>query len=76
MLELQTLERQIDCSTYFGRHAKLIKDLMVYATLKNRRSGFSFMSSSETVNLATLASDSRFGILSKTGADAKENVYG
>jgi hypothetical protein len=40
--------------------------------LKNRRSGFSFMSSSETVNLATLASDSRFGILSKTGADAKK----
>jgi hypothetical protein len=40
--------------------------------LKNRRSGFSFMSSSETVNLATLASDSRFGILSKTGSDAKK----
>ena len=40
--------------------------------LKNRRSGFSFMSSSETVNLATLASDSRYGILSKTGADAKK----
>ena len=40
--------------------------------LKNRRSGFSFMSSAETVNLATLASDSRFGILSKTGGDAKK----
>jgi len=40
--------------------------------LKNRRSGFSFMSSAETVNLATLASDSRFGILSKTGSDAKK----
>jgi len=40
--------------------------------LKNRRSGFSFMSSAETVNLATLAGDSRFGILSKTGADAKK----
>ena len=40
--------------------------------LKNRRSGFSFMSSAETVNQATLASDSRFGILSKTGADAKK----
>ena len=40
--------------------------------LKNRRSGFSFMSSAESVNLATLASDSRFGILSKTGADAKK----
>ena len=40
--------------------------------LKNRRSGFSFMASGEVVNLATLASDSRFGILSKTGPDAKK----
>jgi hypothetical protein len=43
---------------------------MIY--LKIRRSGFSFMSSSECVNLATLARDSRLGILSKTGADAKK----
>jgi len=40
--------------------------------LKNRRSGFSFMASSETVNQATISSDARFGILSKTGADAKK----
>ena len=40
--------------------------------LKNRRSGFSFMASAELVNLATISSDSRFGILSKTGADAKK----
>ena len=40
--------------------------------LKNRRSGFSFMSSSETVNQATISSDARFGVLSKTGADAKK----
>ncbi len=40
--------------------------------LKNRRSGFSFMSSSEIVNLATITSDARFGILSKTGSDAKK----
>ena len=40
--------------------------------LKNRRSGFSFMSSAEIVNLATLAGDSRFGVLSKSGADAKK----
>jgi hypothetical protein len=40
--------------------------------LKNRRSGFSFMSSAEIVNLATISSDSRYGILSKTGADAKK----
>ena len=40
--------------------------------LKNRRSGFSFMASSETVSQATISSDARFGILSKTGADAKK----
>jgi len=40
--------------------------------LKNRRSGFSFMASSETVNLATISSDARYGILSKSGADAKK----
>ena len=40
--------------------------------LKNRRSGFSFMASSETVNQATLSRDSRFGILSKSGGDAKK----
>ena len=40
--------------------------------LKNRRSGFSFMSSSETVAQATITSDARFGILSKSGADAKK----
>jgi hypothetical protein len=43
---------------------------MIY--LKIRRSGFSFMSSSECVNIATLAKDARVGILSKTGADAKK----
>ena len=40
--------------------------------LKNRRSGFSFMASSELVHQATISSDSRYGILSKTGADAKK----
>ena len=39
--------------------------------LKNRRSGFSFMASGETVNSATISTDSRFGILSKSGPDAK-----
>ena len=40
--------------------------------LKIRRSGFSFMSSSECINTGTLAKDARVGILSKTGADAKK----
>ena len=43
---------------------------MIY--LKIRRSGFSFMASSECINVGTLARDSRVGILSKTGADAKK----
>ena len=43
---------------------------MIY--LKNRRSGFSFMSSAEIVNQATISKDARFGILSKTGDDAKK----
>ena len=40
--------------------------------LKIRRSGFSFMSSAEGVNKATITKDSRIGILSKTGSDAKK----
>ena len=40
--------------------------------LKNRRSGFSFMSSAETTHQATMSSDARFGILSKSGSDAKK----
>jgi hypothetical protein len=40
--------------------------------LKNRRSGFSFMASGETVNMATISSDARFGLLSKSGSDAKK----
>jgi hypothetical protein len=40
--------------------------------LKNRRSGFSFMASGEAVNQATISTDSRFGILSKSGPDAKK----
>jgi hypothetical protein len=40
--------------------------------LKNRRSGFSFMASAETVNQATISKDARFGVLSKSGSDAKK----
>jgi hypothetical protein len=43
---------------------------MIY--LKIRRSGFSFMGASVGVDTATLAKDSRVGILSKTGPDAKK----
>ena len=40
--------------------------------LKIRRSGFSFMGSSEVVNLSTMAKNRRVDILSKTGSDAKK----
>ena len=40
--------------------------------LKIRRSGFSYMADSEMVNLATMTKNARFGILSKTGEDAKK----
>jgi len=43
---------------------------MVY--LKIRRSGFSYMSSAECVNIGTLAKNARLGILSKKGDDAKK----
>lgn len=43
---------------------------MIY--LKIRRSGFSYMSSAECINIGTLARDARIGILSKTGSDAKK----
>ena len=39
--------------------------------LKNRRSGFSYMASSEITNQATMNKNSRYGILSKSGPDAK-----
>ena len=40
--------------------------------LKIRRSGFSYMGSSECVNTGTSAKNSRVGILSKTGSDSKK----
>jgi len=40
--------------------------------LKIRRSGFSYMGSEECANIGTISKDSRIGILSKTGADAKK----
>jgi hypothetical protein len=40
--------------------------------LKIRRSGFSFMASSECINIGTITRDARLGILSKTGGDAKK----
>ena len=55
----------------FWEACKLDKNSYGMCFLKNRRSGFSYMASSEIVNLATQTYESRFGLLSKTGADAK-----
>jgi len=57
---------------YFWEACKADRRCYGMCYLKNRRSGFSFMASAELVNNATMSSDSRFGVLSKTGADAKK----
>jgi len=57
---------------YFWEACKADSRCYGMCYLKNRRSGFSFMASSETVNQATISRDARFGILSKSGADAKK----
>ena len=57
---------------YFWEACKADKRSYGMCYLKNRRSGFSFMASNETVHQATITKDARFGILSKTGADAKK----
>ena len=57
---------------YFWEACKADKRSYGMCYLKNRRSGFSFMASAETVNQATTSKDARFGVLSKSGADAKK----
>jgi hypothetical protein len=59
---------------FFIFWAACVSDARCYGMsyLKNRRSGFSFMASGECVNMATISTDARFGILSKSGADAKK----
>ena len=59
---------------FFIFWAACVSDSRCYGMsyLKNRRSGFSFMASGVCVNMATISTDSRFGILSKSGPDAKK----
>ena len=56
----------------FWEACKVDKRSFGMCYLKIRRSGFSFMSSCEGVNQATISRDARVGILSKTGSDAKK----
>ncbi len=57
---------------YFWFACKVDKRCYGIIYLKNRRSGFSYMAAAETVHQATQTRNSSFGILSKSGADAKE----
>ncbi len=57
---------------YFWAACKADKRCYGIVYLKNRRSGFSYMAAAETVHQATQTRNSSFGILSKSGADAKE----
>ena len=72
MLGNQTLGKQTDYSLSFGKLARQTVDVSECATLRIGRSGFSFMASGAAVHMATISSDARFGILSKSGADAKK----
>ncbi|MDA7993072.1 MAG: hypothetical protein MPJ25_08530, partial [Pirellulales bacterium] len=56
---------------YFWEACKADRRSYGMCYLKNRRSGFSFMASSEIVNTATQSKNSQLGIMSKTGIDAK-----
>ena len=57
---------------YFWEACKADQRCLGMCYLKNRRSGFSYMAMSETVNLASKPpNDSQYGMLSKTGADAQ-----
>ena len=55
----------------FWEACKIDPNCMGMCFLKNRRSGFSYMASAEMVNQATQTYESNFGLLSKTGSDAK-----
>ena len=72
MLGNQTLGNQTDYSLYFGKHAKQMPDLMECVILKTVGQDFHLCPQLKSVNLATISTDSRFGILSKSGPDAKK----
>ena len=61
---------------YFWEACKADRRCYGMCYLKNRRSGFSFMASSETINQASQTRDALFGVVSKTGADAKSMFTG
>ena len=61
---------------YFWEAAKIDPRCFGMCFLKNRRSGLSQIAASEIVNLATQTKKSKYGILSKSGDDAKRMFTG
>lgn len=61
---------------YFWEACKIDARCFGICFLKNRRSGFSQIGAAETVNLATQTKKSKYGILSKSGDDAKRMFTG
>jgi hypothetical protein len=68
----QTLEKQTDYSIYFGKLVKQIKDVMVCVTLKTDDLVFLLCHQLKQLTKLQYQVIARFGILSKTGADAKK----
>jgi len=71
MLEHQITEKQIDYSLYFGKHAKQITDVTGCAILKTDGLDFHLCPQQSLLTKRRYL-DARFGILSKSGADAKK----
>lgn len=61
---------------YFWEACKIDDRCFGICFLKNRRSGFSQVASAETINLATQTKKSKYGIVSKSGDDAKRMFTG
>lgn len=61
---------------YFWEACKIDARCFGICFLKNRRSGFSQIASAEVVNLATQTKKSKYGIVSKSGDDAKRMFTG
>ena len=71
-LEIQTIEKPIDSSLYSGKPVRLIQEATECATLKTDGVDSHLWHQVKPLTMATISSDARFGILSKSGSDAKK----
>ena len=71
-LVIQTTEKPIDSSLYSGKPVRLIQDVTECATLKTDGVDSHLWHQVKPLTIATISSDARFGILSKSGSDAKK----